>query len=266
VKTTTLLLFFVILMSFASHAQGAGEEINPRVVNGEVKAIVFKELWTGKIVKEIDIASLNPYSKRKWGKFVAKDGTQYHVANTRVETHVSDSAKYFIAVAFAYYPISADNITIVDKIESAVFVFDRKGEEILRLEALPYPVQKPLISKDGKYLGLYFGELLYEARNIYVGFQIFNVKSKALLYNETAGNIFGQMRSGMMIFSEEKDRKLWQVYIFNPKNRKLYTRLFSVVEFGFLSRYTDNGAVLRFASGLEVELPFEGAFDEVEML
>jgi hypothetical protein len=104
--------------------------------------------------------------------------------------------------------------------------------------------QTPFISMNGKYRGLYFGEMTHDGNAKQIGFKIYDIVAGKPLYEIEAKNIGGAFaKSTIMVFRVLVDSNHSTYYVFDSITGLLYEKTYDRREMGLLKRFDEEGAV-----------------------
>lgn len=249
-KFIFLLILFISLSSYV-HSQTPSVKISASRPNHQSSydKLVFKDSATNSIIKELSVNEYNPYKNYRPLNSKSADETRTIIAE-RVEAAFPKESSGFVGISFRYDPYDSEGFLIEKMRESTVVLLNKSGNEVFRLDNLPFDASEPLASENGKYLGFHFGSIVYGDVTEDIGFQIYDVESNSILYEVRTDDIAGSfIQGGVFIFGVPIDRHHRTYYIFNPSNQKLYYKTLNYQEQVLQNRFTREGVIYNLIGG-----------------
>jgi hypothetical protein len=224
------------------------------------KTILEFKKRDGKLIKEINVDDSTPYPK----EFNNGNSRVAHVMRKAVPSIVVKSG---VAVTYRAIAFTEHSEQLQEAGETTVVVYNRSGDELFR-EKLPLDnAGEPLLSPNGKYVGVWYGGLVPDQETRKIGFTIFDIHKKVKLLEISTVDCNGWVSDDMFIFKVSEgtvDHRKNTYYAFDTRSGSLYSKSYVMPELRLLKRFENAGAVLALSKGSERIEKYETHFIKVK--
>ena len=190
----------------------------------------------GKVTKTLTVSEENPYKSRT-------SSSSYRSFTEGLLSNVTSSA---IAVSYKYKVYSQEREQLQDLGESTLIVYDKTGKELFKQVINADNASEPLVAPNSNYVGVYFGGLVYDAVTKKIGFSIYDLRTKSILFEISTKDIAGaSVYEDVFVFSvPETGRDQPRTYfVFDTRTGILYRKTYSLGDVRAIKRFNNDGIV-----------------------
>jgi hypothetical protein len=235
-----LILILIVSGEIKLLAQKKTIYVKSSQIGTKVESLVEFRGSNGEILKVLDVSSENPYKDRVVS---SSDGQVYGYFTQGLLSNETDSA---IAISYSQKVFSEGHMQYQDLGESTLLVYDKSGNERFKKVIKADNAAEPLMAPNMKYVGVYFGGLVYDQITRKIEFIIYDLASGSILYTITAPDIAGaNVSQDIFIFSiPEGDAKGSRTYyIFDSLTGLLYKKTYELSVGRMIKKFENKGVV-----------------------